>query len=159
MALGSNLGNPLEHLRQAVNDLKTQAKAHNLRKSRLYDTDPVGVQGEQPPYLNAVVAFESPLEPSGLLNTLLEIEQKHRRKREYRNSPRTLDLDLLLAGTEQIQQPGLEVPHPRMHLRAFVLAPLADLAPKLQIPGFESTVAELLASLEYQGIRVTPLEW
>lgn len=158
IALGSNLGDRLGYLKQGVAKILEQAGAHHLQRSRVYDTDPFGVPGEQPPYLNAAISFESPLEPSELLEVLLDIEQTLHRQRLYRNSPRTLDLDLLLADQETIRLPELEVPHPRMHQRAFVLAPLADLDPNLHIPGFTFTVSELLRRLGNQGIRSTALE-
>lgn len=158
VALGSNLGDRLEYLRQGISKILEQTQARNLRRSRVYDTDPVGVPSEQPPYLNAAVSFESPLEPAELLEVLLQIEQQLHRKRLYRNSPRTLDLDLLLADQEIIRLAKLEIPHPRMHERAFVMAPLADLDPDLKIPGFEQTVGEQLRGLDDQAIRATDLE-
>jgi 2-amino-4-hydroxy-6-hydroxymethyldihydropteridine diphosphokinase len=99
----------------------------------LYRSAPIDSSG--PDYLNAVAAVATELAPHALLQALQAIELRHGRERPYRNAPRTLDLDLLLFGEQRIDSPDLVVPHPRMHERAFVLRPLADLAPALVIPG------------------------
>ncbi|WP_119316485.1 2-amino-4-hydroxy-6-hydroxymethyldihydropteridine diphosphokinase, partial [Calidithermus terrae] len=111
VALGSNLGDRLEHLRQGVTRLEREARARELRKSRVYDTDPVGGPQGQPPYLNAVVAFHSALEPQHLLELLLDIERREGRVRLEPSGPRTLDLDLLLCDDLRLEQPALTVPH------------------------------------------------
>ena len=109
-----------------------------------------------PDYLNAVAALETGLPPSALLQALLEIERAHGRARPYRHAPRTLDLDLLLHGASRLDTPELILPHPRLHERAFVLVPLADIAPDLQIPGL-GAIHTLLSGVVDQRIeRVAP---
>src|SRR5690606_1860938 len=119
-------------------------------RSSLYRSAPVGVTG-QPDYTNAVIAAETTLPAPELLTALLAIEQAAGRTRDYHQAPRTLDLDLLLYGETEIHQPGLEVPHPRMHQRAFVLLPLAEIAPQASIPG-HGPVAALLPGVAGQRI-------
>lgn len=157
VALGSNLGDRLEHLRRGAARLEREAGALELLKSRVYDTDPVGGPQGQPPYLNAAVAFRSALEPEHLLELLLDIERREGRVRLEPSGPRTLDLDLLLCDDLRLEQPGLTLPHPRLHLRAFVLAPLADVAPGWIVPGLGQTVSALLAQTEAAGVRPTDL--
>ena len=143
IALGSNLGNREAHLAFAVRRLSTILS--HLRQSRWYDTDPVGVPTDQPRYLNGVVVGETALGARELLNELLAIEQAAGRTRPSPMAPRTLDLDLILYGSQRIQEPGLVVPHPRFHERLFVLEPLADLAPDLVDPDSGKTISALLA--------------
>ncbi len=112
----------------------------------LRETDPVGVV-DQPPFLNGAVAVETTRSPRELLELLLEIERSLGRVREERWGPRTIDLDLLLYGDEVVDEPGLRVPHPRLHERRFALEPLADLDPELQVPG-RGTVTALLSALD-----------
>ncbi len=116
--------------------------------SSLYSTAPVGF-AEQPRFVNAVVALETELAPRALLDRLLAIEQEFGRDRSasFVNGPRTLDLDILLFGDRQIREPGLEIPHPRLGERAFVLAPLSEIAPWAVVPGRAESVAELMDSL------------
>ena len=117
-------------------------------------TAPVGVTGH-PDYLNAVAAIDTALTAPDLLKALLDLESSHGRRRETELAPRTLDLDLLLYGDATIALPGLEVPHPRMHQRAFVLAPLAEIAPDADIPG-RGRVADLLDAVRDQRIERLP---
>ncbi|MGQ9838008.1 MAG: 2-amino-4-hydroxy-6-hydroxymethyldihydropteridine diphosphokinase [Cyanobacteriota bacterium] len=159
VALGSNLGERLEYLRQGVAELEWQAQVKGLCKSRVYDTDPVGGPAGQDPYLNAAITFYSTLEPKHLLELLLKIEQQQGRVWRHPNGPRTLDLDLLLCDDLCFQQPGLIIPHPRLHLRAFVLTPLADIAPDWVIPGIGQSVRALLAGINRTGIRPTELQF
>lgn len=159
VALGSNLGERLEYLRRGVVGLECEAQAQELRKSRIYDTDPVGGPAGQDPYLNAAVTFYSALEPKRLLELLLKIEQQQGRVRREPNGPRTLDLDLLLCDDLCLKQPGLTIPHPRLHLRAFVVIPLADIAPDWVIPGIGQSVSALLAGMDRTGIRPTDLQF
>ena len=105
-----------------------------MRVSSLYRTEAIA-DAPQPDYVNAVAEVASALPPAALLSGLLEIESRHGRTRGAPNAPRTLDLDLLLYGSEVLDQPGLKLPHPRMHERAFVLVPLVEIAPEAQIPG------------------------
>jgi 2-amino-4-hydroxy-6-hydroxymethyldihydropteridine diphosphokinase len=118
-------------------------------RSSLYRTDPVGFT-HQPQFVNAVVALETDLEPRALLKKLLEIEKEFGRDRSVGipNGPRTLDLDILLMDDLKIGEPGLELPHPRLAERGFVLIPLSEIAPDLRIPGREETVAGLVQAIQ-----------
>lgn len=158
VALGSNLGDRLQHLRRGVARLRHGANVQGLVLSRIYETEPVGGPLEQEAYFNAAAVFFCSLEPAALLALLLHIEQQEGRVRLYPNSPRTLDLDLLLCDGLELELPGLTLPHPRMHLRAFVLAPLAEIAPDWVVPG-RGPVADLLARVGRAGVRPTDLRW
>ena len=125
-----------------------------LQRSPLYLTPPWGVV-EQPPFINAAVQLDTTLSPHSLLDALIEIEQRAGRVRVQRNGPRTLDLDLLHVDGVQLDDERLTLPHPRMAERAFVLLPLHDLAPSLQLPG-RGSVAELLARLDLAGCEKLP---
>ena len=128
IGLGANLGERTAALRQAVQALAALPGTCVLRTSSLYRSAPVDAGG--PDYLNAVAEIATPLDAHALLAALQAIEQGAGRERPYRNAPRTLDLDILLYGNQCIATPQLTVPHPRMHERAFVLRPLAELAPQ-----------------------------
>jgi 2-amino-4-hydroxy-6-hydroxymethyldihydropteridine diphosphokinase len=141
VGLGSNLGEREEAIRHAAELIGAR------RLSAIVETDPWGYV-EQPRFLNAVAELETALEPRLLLDLLLDVESQLGRERVgHRWGPRTIDLDLLLYGDRTVDEPGLAVPHPRMHERLFVLEPLADLAPLLEIPG-KGTVQALLAGLQ-----------
>lgn len=127
LALGSNLGDGVAHLQQAIVSLANWPGLALGTQSSFYRTAPMDADG--PDYTNAVVAITTDLTAPDLLQALQAIEQQHGRTRDYHNAPRTLDLDLLLYGDGQINSPDLTVPHPRMALRAFVLVPLAEIAP------------------------------
>jgi 2-amino-4-hydroxy-6-hydroxymethyldihydropteridine diphosphokinase len=147
VALGSNLGDRTQTLLGAVDALRTTEGVEVVGVSSLIETDPVGFL-DQPRFVNGVAALDTTLTARELLTLLLEVEQRFGRSREAvpAQGPRTLDLDLLLYGDARLDEPGLQVPHPRLHERAFVLEPLAELAPGLQIPGrgpVEALVAEL----------------
>lgn len=144
IALGANLGDPVETLGEAFAALDRHPAIQLLRASSLYRTAPVGLLG-QPDFINAAAAVETRLEPAALLAALLAIEAEFGRIRGEKNGPRTLDLDLLLYGDRVVHQPHLTVPHPRLHLRAFVLAPLCEIAPGLTIPGRGQAAAWLPA--------------
>jgi|SRR4029453_17648683 2-amino-4-hydroxy-6-hydroxymethyldihydropteridine diphosphokinase len=135
VGLGSNLGDRNETLRQAVEALAGSEGVSIVRVSSFRETSPVG-KVDQPPFVNAAAALETDLEPRELLERLLEVERAlgRDRSREERWGPRKVDLDLLLYGGETIDEPGLEVPHPRLAERAFVLEPLLELDPELQLP-------------------------
>ena len=116
-----------------------------LRVSSLYRTAPVGIHG-QPDFINAVAAIQTRLSPHALLAALFEIEARFGRRRDFHHAPRTLDLDLLLYDDQVIDSPKLTLPHPRMHLRAFVMAPLIEVAPNCRIPGRGQASAWLSAT-------------
>ena len=155
IALGSNLGDRERHLHAALAALRALRGVSDVVTSRVYETTPVG-PGEQRPYLNAVARVATDLSPRDLLDQLLAIERSEARERgAVRNAPRTLDLDLLLYGEREIDEPGLVVPHPRMAQRAFVLEPLCDLAPDLVIPGASAPVSALAAAVrDADAVRV-----
>ncbi|KQX99097.1 2-amino-4-hydroxy-6-hydroxymethyldihydropteridine pyrophosphokinase [Rhodanobacter sp. Root480] len=148
IALGSNLGDPRQQVLDAMDALQRLPDSRVLQRSRLYRTPPWGVL-DQPDFINAVVAIDTGLSPHALLDALHAIEQQAGRVRLERNGPRTLDLDLLYMDGVRINYAQLTVPHPRIAERAFVLLPLADVAPELQLPA--GTVAELLARIDIHG--------
>lgn len=128
IGLGSNLAAPIDQIRQALNELAMLPLSRLVASSSLYASRPVGPQ-DQPDFINAVAALKTRLSPLALLDQLQALEQQHRRFRQRRWGPRTLDLDLLLYGNDHIDMPRLTVPHPQMTARAFVLTPLAEIAP------------------------------
>jgi 2-amino-4-hydroxy-6-hydroxymethyldihydropteridine diphosphokinase len=128
LGIGSNLGDRLAHLQAAVDGLAAASDITVIAVSAVYETAPVGGP-DQDDYLNAVVALDTELTPRQLMEIGQSLEAEERRVRVERWGPRTLDVDVLLVGTEEVHEPDLEVPHPRMTERAFVLAPLADLDP------------------------------
>jgi len=154
IGIGANLGDARANVYEALERL---ADMHGVRVtdvSPVYRTAPIDSSGDD--YINAVVAVETRLDAHALLRALLAIEQDLGRERPYRNAPRTLDLDLLLYGDEVINDaPTLIVPHPRMHERAFVLVPLADIKPDLVIPG-RGSVTSLLPGVADQAIEKIP---
>jgi 2-amino-4-hydroxy-6-hydroxymethyldihydropteridine diphosphokinase len=149
VALGSNLDDPKAQVERGFTALAQLPHTTLIARSRLYRTPPWGVI-EQPDFINAVALLETSLPPRGLLEALLAIESRAGRVRGVRNGPRTLDLDLLLYGDSKLQEPGLDLPHPRLHQRAFVLLPLNDVAPKLEVPG-QGRVGDLLARVDTAG--------
>jgi 2-amino-4-hydroxy-6-hydroxymethyldihydropteridine diphosphokinase len=151
VALGSNLGDRAAHLARALAGLRETPGVSALACSSLFETEPVGPPG-QGPYLNAVARLETTLAPRALLARCLALERDAGRMRsDVRNEARPLDLDLLLYGEECIDEPGLVVPHPRLHERPFVLAPLREIAPEALHPRLRRSVAELAAALEASG--------
>ena len=147
VGLGSNLGDREQTLRAALAALAAHPALEVVAVSSLIDTEPVGYTA-QPRFLNGVAALETGLSARELLELLLEVERRFGRSREDvpPQGPRTLDLDLLVYGTDEIEEPGLRVPHPRLHERGFVLEPLAEVAPGLDVPG-RGRVEALLARL------------
>ena len=146
VGLGGNLGDREATLRRAVALLAAADGVEVIKVSELCETDPVGVV-EQPRFLNGAVTVETALPPRALLDALLAVERELGRVRQgERWGPRTVDLDLLVYGDEMIDEPGLRVPHPRLHERRFALEPLAELDPELEVPG-RGKVSELLAAL------------
>ncbi|MGB4065568.1 MAG: 2-amino-4-hydroxy-6-hydroxymethyldihydropteridine diphosphokinase [Azonexus sp.] len=150
VALGANLGDPAATVLAAFAALANLPESRVTHGSSLYRTAPVGLT-DQPEFVNAVAQLETTLAPEALLDALFEIEQRFGRIRSEKNGPRTLDLDLLLYNDQFIDLPRLTLPHPRLHLRAFVLQPLAEIAPQLVIPG-RGTVAAWLPAVANQGI-------
>jgi len=139
IAIGANLGDAQAAVREAIAALDAIPGTRVAARSSLYRTAPVDAQG--PDFINAVVAVETALAPLALLEQLQRIEQAAGRERPYRNAPRTLDLDLLSHGAAQMATPALTLPHPRMNERAFVLVPLAEIAPHRVSPALLAQVA------------------
>ena len=154
VAFGANLGDPAAAFALALERLDALPGTRVAAQSALYRTAPVGV-GAQPDYINAVIALDTTLDARVLLDALLAIEHVGGRTRDFHMAPRTMDLDLLLHGDSIIDEPGLQVPHPRMHVRAFTLLPLAEIAPDTLIPGI-GTVAALLPTVADQAISRMP---
>lgn len=150
IALGANLGNPAATVRAAFAALANLPETRVVRTSSLYRTAPVGIT-EQPEFVNAVAELATTLAPEALLEALLEVEQRFGRVRAEKNGPRTLDLDVLLYDQRLVDLPHLTLPHPRLHLRAFVLYPLAEIAPGLRLPG-RGSVDAWLPAVANQGI-------
>jgi 2-amino-4-hydroxy-6-hydroxymethyldihydropteridine diphosphokinase len=147
VGLGSNLGDREATIARAVDLLRSVDGVEVVAVSSLRETEPWGPV-EQPPFLNGAAAVETELSPRGLLDALLAVEQALGRDRSgERWGPRTIDLDLLLYGDATVSEPGLAVPHPRLHERRFALEPLAELAPEALVPG-RGTVADLVAAMD-----------
>ena len=146
VGIGSNLGDRETNLRRAIEILSAEDGIEVVAVSALRETDPIGPV-EQGPFLNGAVELETSLPPAALLERLLATENALGRVRTERWGPRTIDLDLLLYDDQTIDEPGLTVPHPRLHERRFALEPLVDLDPALEIPRLGS-VSTLLAELE-----------
>ena len=151
VALGSNLGDPLATVRSAFDALRGLPETVLVAASSLYRSAPVGLKN-QPDFINAVAALDTQLAAETLLMELFAIEARFGRRRDYHHAPRTLDLDLLLHGDETRRTASLTLPHPRLHERAFVLLPLAEVAPDLVVPG-RGAVRELLRGLGAQAIE------
>src|SRR3954447_6270545 len=147
VAVGSNLGDPEGTIRAAGEALDAEAAVDVVAVSSLTETDPVGYL-DQPRFLNGALALETTLEPRALLGLLLAVERRFGREREGAppQGPRTLDLDLLLYENRVLEEPGLTIPHPRLHERAFVLRPLAELDTALEVPG-KGDIQTLLGGL------------
>jgi len=150
VGLGANLGDAQATVRQALSALGALPGVELVQTSSLYGSAPIDAGG--PDFVNAVAELATALPPHELLAALQDIERQHGRERPYRNAPRTLDLDLLLVDDLRLDTPRLSLPHPRLHLRAFVLVPLAEIAPELVIPG-HGALQPWLARCEDQPIR------
>ena len=144
VALGANLVNPAAQVRAALEALSHIIDTRLLRASSLYCTAAI-TSDDQPDYINAVAALETTLTPDALLTALFEIENEFGRRRDFHHAPRTLDLDLLLYDDRTMDTQRLQLPHPRMHLRAFVIEPLLEIAPNCRIPGRGEAAAWLPA--------------
>lgn len=150
IGIGSNLEQPQRQVLKAFEALSHLPRTQLLGRSSLYRSAPVG-KIDQPDFVNAVAAVRTDLAPGELLQALLELEAQQGRVRSEPNAARTLDLDLLLFDERVVHQPDLDIPHPRLHERAFVLMPLAELNPNLIIPG-QGTVADLLPRVAEQDV-------
>ena len=151
IGLGSNLGNRFENLNKAVEALPPSV--HEVAASPVYETDPWGYL-EQPAFLNQVIEVETELLPADLLAYLKQIELKLGRQATFRNGPRLIDLDIILYSDWILDQDGLVIPHPQMHERAFVLKPLADLAPYLCHPVYGTMIQDLLGNVDQKGVHL-----
>ncbi len=151
LSLGSNLGNREGNLEEALGRLES-ARLHILRRSSIYETEPVGVTG-QPWFLNLAVEAETSYFPMMLLGKAEQIQREMGRRRQTKDGPRNIDIDILLYGQFRIESTRLVVPHPRMAERRFVLAPMVELAPELRHPLLKRTMRELLEQLRGQGVR------
>ncbi|MES2740652.1 MAG: 2-amino-4-hydroxy-6-hydroxymethyldihydropteridine diphosphokinase [Pseudomonadota bacterium] len=149
IGIGANLGDARLNVADAIAHLRRLPDSALTAVSHLYVSAPIDSSGDD--YINAVAGIETRLPAQALLDALLAIELAHGRERPYRNAPRTLDLDLLLYGDARIASPTLQVPHPRMSARAFVLLPLLELAPHIVIPGL-GPAAQYVAAVAAQGI-------
>jgi 2-amino-4-hydroxy-6-hydroxymethyldihydropteridine diphosphokinase len=159
LGLGSNVGDRLESLGRAVRRLARVPGIRVIRSSRVYETDPVGGP-EQDDFLNAVIEIDTMLTPRDLLNACLEVEEGLGRQRGIRWGPRTIDVDVLSYGDEDVFEEGLEIPHPRMHERGFVLAPLLELIADPPLPGGRKVATLRLGPGMLGGVRLfgPPLE-
>jgi len=154
VGIGSNLGDPRRQIESALEELGRIPGTRLACCSSLYRSAPVG-HAEQPDFLNAVARLETTVAAEPLLDELQGIERRHGRERGFANAPRTLDLDLLLYDGRVHDSPRLTLPHPRMHERAFVLAPLAEIAPDAEVPG-HGRAADLLAACRDQRLERVP---
>jgi 2-amino-4-hydroxy-6-hydroxymethyldihydropteridine diphosphokinase len=153
IALGSNLGDRRAHLEGALDRLRIQPGIVVTKVSRFWETAPVGGPPGQGPFLNAAAELETTLSARELLALCLQIEKEHGRERREPCGPRTLDLDLLFHGQEVIEEPGLTLPHPRLHERPFVLGPLVEIAPNVVHPVLGKAAVELLAGLSARPLQ------
>jgi 2-amino-4-hydroxy-6-hydroxymethyldihydropteridine diphosphokinase len=156
VGVGANLGDAVATVLAALHSLGRLPDTQDVACSSLYRSAPVEAVG--PDFINAVAELHTGLPALALLRELQSIEHDFGRVRSVRNAPRTLDLDLLLHGEQMMRSDTLTLPHPRLHLRAFVLQPLADLAPDLRHPVLRRTIKELLAGLSGQAVRRSSLE-
>jgi len=150
VALGANIGEPVRQIESGLAALAALPRTRLVARSSLYRSAPVGY-ADQPDFVNAVAVIETALAPQALLAALLTIECVHGRVREFPNAPRTLDLDILLYGDAVVHEPGLNIPHARMLERAFVMVPLAEVAPDACVPG-HGRVRDLAGSVDAASV-------
>ena len=150
VALGANIGEPVRQIEAGLAALAALPRTRLVARSSLYRSAPVGY-ADQPDFVNAVAVIETALAPQALLAALLAIERVHGRVREFPNAPRTLDLDILLYGDAVVHEPGLNIPHARMLERAFVMVPLAEVAPDACVPG-HGRVRDLAGSVDAASV-------
>ncbi|MBU5214798.1 MULTISPECIES: 2-amino-4-hydroxy-6-hydroxymethyldihydropteridine diphosphokinase [Heyndrickxia] len=154
ISLGSNIEDRAQHLQDACSFLNQDIKINVLASSSIYETDPVGYT-DQGKFLNIVLKVETDLTAEQLLEKCLNIEQELGRIREFRWGPRTIDLDILLFNNENIETERLIVPHPRMHERAFVLVPLIEIDPTIQLPNATTPLHQILDEIpDKEGVRL-----
>jgi 2-amino-4-hydroxy-6-hydroxymethyldihydropteridine diphosphokinase len=154
VALGSNLGDPLAQIRSALSTLAAMLETRLVRHSSLYSNPPAG-NVDQPDFVNAVAEIRTRLAPRDLLDQLLALERNQGRTRDFPNAPRTIDLDIVLYGGYVVNEPDLTIPHPRMLERAFVLVPLAEIAPNAVVPGV-GRVSGLVQRVDSSGLVKLP---
>jgi 2-amino-4-hydroxy-6-hydroxymethyldihydropteridine diphosphokinase len=154
IALGSNIGNRFEHLKQAIGELNSLPDVNVVNTSSIYETDPVGYE-DQEQFLNMVIQVKTALNPFQLLDECHAIEKDLGRKRELRWGPRTIDLDILLYNQENIKTEKLLVPHPRMQERAFVIIPLLEIQSSIKLPAMEKPLQASLEDIpDREGVRI-----
>lgn len=152
LALGSNLGDRLEYLQAAVDALTDSSEIIPVAVSSVYETEPVGGPAEQPPFLNAVLVVDTTLSPRSLMERCQAAEDAFGRTREVPKGPRTLDVDVLAVGDKTVEDEDLQVPHPRLAERAFVLVPWAEVDPEFSVPGF-GRVGDLSDAVPKSGVK------
>ncbi len=158
LGFGANLGEREASINKAVVELVRTGACKITRVSSMYETEPVGIR-EQPDFLNAVAEIETGLEPPELLRTIRSVERKIGREKSFKWGPRIIDIDILLYGDQCVTEESLEVPHPEMHRRAFVLTPLAEIAPTVRHPKLGLTARQMSADIGSAGVRkYTPPE-
>ncbi len=160
IGFGSNLGDRKAKFREALISIEQLPKVIIRAKSRLYETDPVGLSDNGPKFLNAAILIDTELSARELLDAMRSIELALGKAPSHRSDrSRIIDLDLLLYGNQIIMEDDLQIPHPRMHQRAFVLAPLAELDPSIILPIFQCTIMELIQRLPSEELaKIQPLE-
>jgi len=152
IGLGANLGDREANINKALVELVRFGAGRLTRVSSIYETEPVGIR-EQPDFLNAVVEIETEIGPTGLLAALSEIERRIGREKTVKWGPRKIDLDILLYGDKSFAEDNLEIPHPEMHQRAFVLTPLAEIAPQAKHPVSGLTARQMSERIGSEGVR------
>lgn len=158
LGLGANIGEPLTQLQQAIESIHYTHGICVNRISSVYETAPIGFE-DQPSFYNVVIEVQTTLSPFQLLSALSQIEKKMHRVRKVRWGPRTIDIDILLYDQRTIQHDDLQIPHPRMTERAFVMVPLAELIPDVTVPGTEQLVQQRASELQLeQDVRVLSVE-
>lgn len=155
VGIGSNLGDALENCKRAIQDIAADGRNHLLKCSPFYRTEPVGKK-DQAWFINGVIAVETSLGLREFLDFLLDIERKMGRERGERWGPRVIDLDILFFGDKVLNEDGLQVPHPRLHERRFVLVPLNDIASQLEHPLLAKTISQIISELP-EGEKVIPV--